>query len=73
MFLAFFNLLPVPPLDGGHIAVATYEAIASRVRRRTIRVDRRKLAPITTAVILLVTIIGVSSIALDVIRPLAVH
>jgi membrane-associated protease RseP (regulator of RpoE activity) len=73
MFLALFNLLPVPPLDGGHIAVATYEAIASRVRRRVVRVDRRKLAPLTTAVILLVTIIGVSSIALDIIRPLAVH
>ena len=39
VFVALFNLLPLPPLDGGHAAVAIYEGIASKIRGR--RVQRR--------------------------------
>ena len=43
VFVALFNLLPLPPLDGGHAAVAIYEGIASKVRGRRVRVDYQKL------------------------------
>ena len=36
---ALFNLLPLLPFDGGHIAIATYEKIASTVTRRRVQVD----------------------------------
>ena len=26
LFLCFFNLLPIPPLDGGHVACAMFPA-----------------------------------------------
>ena len=32
LFLALFNLIPLLPFDGGHAAVAIYEAIASRIK-----------------------------------------
>lgn len=69
VFLAVFNLLPVPPLDGGHVAVAAYEGIASRLRRRPVRVDRSRLAPLTAAVVSVVLVLGVVSLVLDVLRP----
>ena len=41
IFVGLFNLLPLLPFDGGHIAIALYENVASRVRRRkAIRVRR---------------------------------
>jgi membrane-associated protease RseP (regulator of RpoE activity) len=69
MFIGAFNLLPIPPLDGGHIAIAAYEGIASRVRRRRVVVDLDKLAPFIRAAVSLILLIGVSSLVLDVIDP----
>ena len=31
VFIGVFNLLPVMPLDGGHLVVNTYEAAASKL------------------------------------------
>ena len=70
VFLALFNLLPLPPLDGSHIATATYEGVFSRIRRRDVRVNpdfTRRLATLTTVSVLLM---GVGALLLDVIRPL---
>jgi membrane-associated protease RseP (regulator of RpoE activity) len=69
IFLALFNLLPLFPLDGGHIAVASYEEIASRVRHRRVRVNAEKLLPIAAAVVSVVVIMGVASLLLDITRP----
>jgi membrane-associated protease RseP (regulator of RpoE activity) len=65
VFVALFNLVPVPPLDGGHAAVAAYEGIASRVRGRRIRVDYQKLMPIAAAMVVLILVFGLSTIYLD--------
>ncbi len=65
VFVALFNLLPLPPLDGGHAAVAIYEGIASRVRGRRIRVDYQKLMPVTAVVIVVILMFGLSTIYLD--------
>ena len=50
MFVGLFNLVPLLPFDGGHIAIATYEKIASTVRRRRVQVDVAKLMPVAVAV-----------------------
>jgi membrane-associated protease RseP (regulator of RpoE activity) len=65
IFVGNFNLLPLLPLDGGHIAVATYERLRSRKGRRYYA-DVMKLMPLTYAVVLLLAFIFMSSLFLDV-------
>ena len=65
IFVGIFNLLPLLPLDGGHVAIATYEAVRSRKGRRY-HADVAKLMPLTYAVFLVLVFIGVSALFLDV-------
>ena len=46
LILALFNLLPLPPFDGGHAAVVVYEWAASKISARRVEVDYRKLMPV---------------------------
>jgi len=68
VFLGLFNLFPLLPFDGGHIAVATYEKLASVIRHRRVQVDVAKLMPLTVGVLAVVGFIFVSSLYLDVTR-----
>jgi membrane-associated protease RseP (regulator of RpoE activity) len=65
IFVGIFNLLPLLPLDGGHVAIATYEAVRSRKGRRY-HADVTKLMPLTYAVFLLLVFIGGSALFLDI-------
>jgi membrane-associated protease RseP (regulator of RpoE activity) len=52
VFIGLFNMLPLLPLDGGHIAVLAFESARSRIARALGRadpgrVDLRKLMPAT--------------------------
>jgi membrane-associated protease RseP (regulator of RpoE activity) len=69
VFVGLFNLFPMLPFDGGHIAIATYEKVASKIRRRPVRVDVAKLLPITGVVVSVLAVIFVTSLFLDVTRP----
>ncbi len=69
IFLGVFNLVPLLPLDGGHLAIATYERIRSRKRRY--QADVAKMMPFTAAVIVVLVMLGGVSIWLDIFRPLA--
>jgi membrane-associated protease RseP (regulator of RpoE activity) len=71
IFVGLLNLVPLLPFDGGHVAVATYEQIASRVRRRRVQVDINKLMPITLAVLSVLAFIFLSSLFLDITNPVA--
>jgi membrane-associated protease RseP (regulator of RpoE activity) len=71
IFVGLFNLLPLLPFDGGHIAVATYEQIASRIRRRKVQVDMAKLMPLTVGVLAVLAFIFLSSVFLDITHPVA--
>jgi membrane-associated protease RseP (regulator of RpoE activity) len=71
LFVGLFNLLPLLPFDGGHIAIALYESAASTVRRKRVRVDVAKLMPITVAVVAVLGFIFLSSLFLDITRPVA--
>ena len=75
VFVGIFNALPLPPLDGGHIAVVFYEKIRDAVRRlRGLApggpADYEKLAPLTMGVFVL--LIGVSAIVItaDFVNPI---
>ena len=68
IFVAVFNMVPLLPLDGGHIAIATYERIRSRKGKRY-RADVQKLLPVTAAVVVLLIALGVTSLWLDIVHP----
>ena len=69
VFVGVFNMVPLLPLDGGHVAIATYEKIASMVTRRRVQVDVAKLMPITAAVLLVLVVMGISALYLDIVNP----
>jgi membrane-associated protease RseP (regulator of RpoE activity) len=64
IFVGVANLLPLPPLDGGHLAVLTYE----KIRRRD--VDMRKLLPITAMVLTAFGTLFILLLYLDIVKPL---
>jgi membrane-associated protease RseP (regulator of RpoE activity) len=64
VFIGLLNLLPLPPFDGGHLAVLAIE----RIRGRT--VDMRKLAPIAAAVAAFFILFTLSVVYLDIVKPI---
>lgn len=66
LVLALFNLIPLLPFDGGHAAVVVYEWIASKVKGREVRVDFRKLMPVTAVVLAVFLTLGLSAMFLDI-------
>ncbi|HEY5025789.1 MAG TPA: M50 family metallopeptidase [Acidimicrobiales bacterium] len=66
--VGILNLLPMLPLDGGHVVIAVYERIRSR-RGRMYHADVNKLTPVVAAFILLLGFILVSSLYLDITHP----
>ena len=66
LILALFNLLPLPPLDGGHAAIVVYEWAASKLRHRKVEVDQRKLVPIAAIVLAFFLTLSLSAMFLDV-------
>jgi len=69
IFLGLVNLVPLLPLDGGHVAVACYEEIRTRISHRPYRVNMARLLPVTYVVILLILGLGLSTMYLDVVNP----
>ena len=63
IFVGLMNLLPLPPLDGGHLAVVAWESVTKR------KVDIRKLIPVSAAVIGFFIILFVAILYLDLARP----
>lgn len=69
IFLGLINLVPILPFDGGHIAVATYEEIRSRISGHAYRVNMAKLMPLTYVVVLLMVGLFASTLYLDAVDP----
>jgi membrane-associated protease RseP (regulator of RpoE activity) len=67
--IGLLNMIPLLPLDGGHVAIATYERIRSIGGRRHMA-DVSRLLPITYAVVLFMALLGVSAIYLDIVDPI---
>ncbi len=64
VFVGLMNLLPLPPLDGGHLAVLAWEKVTGRT------VDIRKLIPIAAAVISFFIVLFIAVLYLDLARPI---
>jgi membrane-associated protease RseP (regulator of RpoE activity) len=76
-FIGIFNLLPLLPMDGGHIAIAWYEkarswVAAKRGRPDPGRVDYLKLMPLTYAVIVLLGGFMLLTITADIVNPITI-
>lgn len=74
-FLALFNLVPLPPFDGGHIAVVIYEKIrdlwrAARGLAPGGPVDYTRLMPLTYAMASALMVLGVLFVIADVVNPI---
>ena len=66
LILALFNTIPLLPFDGGHAAVVIYEWAASKVKGKEVRVDFRKLMPVTAVVLAIFLTLGLSAMFLDI-------
>jgi len=74
IFVGAFNLLPLLPLDGGHLAVVIYERIRywfARLLRRPDPgpVDYRRLVPVSVGVFALLVGVGLLLIMADLVNP----
>ncbi len=69
IFVGVFNLMPLLPLDGGHVVIAIYERLRSR-RGRRYHADVMKLMPLTYAVIAVILLLGVTALYLDISHPI---
>ncbi|HUG87558.1 MAG TPA: site-2 protease family protein, partial [Actinomycetota bacterium] len=63
VFVGIVNILPLPPLDGGHLAVLAWEKVTGR------KVDMAKLIPLTAAVAGLLILLTLALAYLDVANP----
>jgi membrane-associated protease RseP (regulator of RpoE activity) len=75
VFIGVFNLFPLLPLDGGHVAIAWFERVrswfASRLGRPDPgRVDYNKLLPLTYLVVLLFVGLTVLTLTADIVNPI---
>ncbi|MGH3665779.1 MAG: M50 family metallopeptidase, partial [Egibacteraceae bacterium] len=72
--LGIMNLLPLPPLDGGHLAVLAIEESVNGVRRlrgrsATWRLDPSVITPIALVVILFFVVLSVTALYVDIVKP----
>lgn len=76
IFVGLFNLLPLLPLDGGHLAILAFEQARSGVyrligRRDPGRVDLRKLLPVAYLVLALFVGLSLLLVLADIVNPIA--
>ncbi|HZE40705.1 MAG TPA: site-2 protease family protein [Stackebrandtia sp.] len=74
-FIGVFNLFPLLPMDGGHIAIAWYEKVrswwaAKRNKPDPGRVDYMKLMPLTYTVIIVMLGFTLLTVTADIVNPI---
>ena len=78
IFVGIFNLLPILPLDGGHMAVAIADEIRAfiarlRGRPRPAAIDVTVLTPITMVVFVILATLTLLLLVADVINPVTLN
>lgn len=63
LFVGLLNLLPLPPFDGGHLAVLAIEKITGR------EVDMKKVVPVSAVIASLLIVFTLSVVYLDLVKP----
>jgi membrane-associated protease RseP (regulator of RpoE activity) len=76
LFLGLFNLVPLPPLDGGPMAATLYETVRRWIARLLHRpdpgaVDSAKLLPVTYVMAGLILVMSVVLIYADIVAPVS--
>ena len=71
IFIGVLNLIPMMPLDGGLIAVATYERLRTRKGQPRYQADLTKMTPFVYAFLALLAVLFVSTLYLDIVHPIA--
>ncbi len=74
IFVGALNLLPLHPMDGGHVAVVIYERVRAWLARLRGRpdpglVDMRKLVPLTFSIFMILVFFGMILILADIVNP----
>ena len=74
IFVGLLNLLPLLPMDGGHVAVVIWERIKAWFARLIGRpdpglVDYRKLVPLSFSIFLVLVVFGMMLILADIVNP----
>lgn len=71
IFIGLFNLVPLLPFDGGHIAIAFYEKIRERAKGdgRRYFIDPAKMYPIAVVVVGVLGLLFLSTVYLDIVDP----
>ena len=74
IFVGAFNMLPLLPLDGGHVAVVVWERIRAwfaRLRKRPDPglVDMAKLLPVSFSIFMVLVVFGVMLVLADIVNP----
>jgi len=64
LFIGLINLIPLPPLDGGHVAIAVIEKIRGK------RIDMKSVVPVSAVVLLILGFFSISAMILDVWKPI---
>ena len=78
IFVGIFNLLPILPLDGGHMAVAIADEICAlfariRGRARPASIDVTVLTPVTMVVFVILACLTLLLLVADVINPVTLN
>ncbi len=71
IFFGIFNLFPMLPLDGGHVAIAVYEKIRTGRRKVMYHADVAKLMPFTWLFLMFLALLVVPAFLTDVFHPMA--
>jgi membrane-associated protease RseP (regulator of RpoE activity) len=70
IFVGLMNMIPLLPLDGGYVAVATYERLRSR-RGKRYEADVNKLLPVVYPFVALLLVLFACTLYLDIFHPIA--
>ncbi len=71
IFFGVFNLFPMLPLDGGHVAIAVYEKIRTGRNKVLYHADVAKLMPFTWLFMLFLAVLIVPALLTDILHPAA--
>ena len=66
------NMLPMIPLDGGHVAIAAYEWIRTKKGQPYYRADITKLIPVAALFVAFLVVFVFAGIYLDITHPLQI-
>ena len=69
IFIGMLNMLPMLPLDGGYVAIATYERLRSR-RGLRYQADINKLVPVVYAFMAVLLFLFATTLYLDIAHPI---